>query len=274
MNEIAKVSVIIPCYKCSKTIARAVCSVARQTLIPYEVILVDDSSGDSTLEILHAIRKDYEEGWIKVISAAANGGAGTARNIGWNAATQTYVAFLDSDDTWHEQKLAIQYNWMLKNPDVAMSGHAWQYPDESLSGGKFVQFGDDCLFFEINKNRLLRSNPFPTPSVMLLRNIKPRFIDGKRYCEDYQLWLNICCADLKCYYSNTPLTYIHKAVYGESGLSSDLWRMQKGEMETYRSVYIDANITFVHLSSLYAWSLFKFSIRVLKSYVIKIGRAM
>ena len=102
------ISVIIPCYRCSDTIERAVASVVAQTLQPAEVILVDDCSGDGTLATLNKIQAHYPQGWVQVIECSVNGGAGTARNAGWAAATQTYLAFLDADDIWLPEKLKSQ----------------------------------------------------------------------------------------------------------------------------------------------------------------------
>jgi glycosyltransferase involved in cell wall biosynthesis len=104
-TDLASVSVIIPCYNCAGTIHRALASVASQSLRPAEVILVDDHSTDDTLQSLYRLQDRYGREWIRIIEQPVNGGPGTARNMGWNAATQTYIAFLDSDDTWHPKKI-------------------------------------------------------------------------------------------------------------------------------------------------------------------------
>jgi len=118
----APVSVVVPCYRCVATIERAIASVAAQTLRPVEVVLVEDASGDDTLAVLHSIQARYGD-WVKVVACATNRGAATARNIGWNLATQAYIAFLDADDTWHPQKIAIQDAYMLDMPGVAPGRH-------------------------------------------------------------------------------------------------------------------------------------------------------
>ncbi|QTN30415.1 glycosyltransferase family 2 protein [Rhodoferax sp. AJA081-3] len=122
MSTTAPVSVVVPCYRCAATIARAVSSVAAQTLRPAEMILVDDASGDATLQQLHTLQAQHGP-LIRVVALAANAGAASARNAGWNLATQPYIAFLDADDTWHPQKLEIQYRYMQQHPEVALSGH-------------------------------------------------------------------------------------------------------------------------------------------------------
>lgn len=259
MVEQACVSVIIPCYCCSDTIGRAVASVAKQTLLPAELILVEDCSGDNTLATLYCIQSNYPGGWIKVIVSAENSGPGTARNIGWELAAQPYIAFLDSDDSWHPKKIEMQYGWMENNSDVALTGHAFrQFYGKDAIRDEGVFSIDDSDFYPVNKMNLLLSNRFSTPSVMLRRNIIQRFPSGKRYSEDYQLWLEICCAGLKCYRSDLPLTYLYKAAYGDAGLSAALWKMEKGELDMYRSLFNLGLIKFGALVPLVGWSLLKF----------------
>ena len=66
-TEVAPVSVVVPCFRCADTIADAVASVAAQVLRPAEVLLVDDGSGDGTLERLEELAQAYPQGWIKVL---------------------------------------------------------------------------------------------------------------------------------------------------------------------------------------------------------------
>ncbi|HEB04755.1 hypothetical protein LCGC14_0323950 [marine sediment metagenome] len=264
MFEFASVSVIIPCYRCGDTIERAVASVAKQTLKPFEVILVDDASGDGTLQALYRIKSCYNESWIKVVSCTKNRGAAAARNIGWQHATQNYVAFLDSDDSWHEQKIEIQYNWMLLHPDVSLSGHACKYFNEQADVYQDINIDISNPFSQVTKTSLSLSNRFPTPSVMLIRDVDHRFVDGQRNGEDYHLWLEMCFSGLKCHYTKQQLAYLHKASYGESGLSAQLWRMERGELAAYKNLYANCFIGPVRFSVLFAWSLFKYSVRIIR----------
>lgn len=239
MNAQAQVTVVIPCYQCTNTIGRAVTSIAKQTLPPKEVILVDDYSNDETLKELHRLQAAFPDGWIKVITLSQNGGAATARNTGWDAATQPFIAFLDADDAWHPQKIEIQYIWMQKHPEVALTGHAFQYlqgiveaPQDHTYKTALVKFG------LVSKARLLTANQFSTPSVMLRRELGQRFQSGKRYSEDFLLWCEICCSGLLCYRSEQPLAYLFKAAYGAGGLSGNLKEMQQGQIDTYKRLYM------------------------------------
>lgn len=114
---------LFPCLRCADTIDRAIESIFHQTLRPSEVILVDDCSKDETLNKLFEIQSKYPEEWIKIIPLEINGGPGTARNTGWNAAKHKYVVFLDSDDPWDQRKIEFQYGWMSSHPEAALTGH-------------------------------------------------------------------------------------------------------------------------------------------------------
>lgn len=230
----APVSVIIPCYRCTQTIKRAVVSVAAQTFRPAEVILVDDHSGDDTIGVLHALSNQYPTGWIKVIALRKNGGSGAARNAGWELASQDFIAFLDADDAWHPNKIEVQYRWMVAHPSIALTGHACcvvkgdedEVDNLRHSPGKIV-------FNPVSPLQLLLTNRFPTPSVMLHRNLPHRFTQGKRHSEDFLLWCEVCLDGHACARSEEALAYLYKAEYGADGLSGDLWRMEKGELDNY-----------------------------------------
>ncbi|WP_027966958.1 glycosyltransferase family 2 protein [Halomonas halocynthiae] len=264
----ADVSVIIPCYKSSGTIKRAVESVYQQTLRPKEVILVDDCSCDDTPSTLHKIKDIYPNGWVVIVFLNVNVGAGSARNRGWEKATGKYIAFLDSDDSWHAQKIELQYNWMKDNSHVGLTGHTcaqvgMEFESESIVNVSKVSFK------KIKKAELLISNSFSTPSIMLRSDLPFRYVEGKRYSEDYQLWLEIALSDYPCYKACTPLAYIHKAAYGEGGLSAHLWKMEKGELSTLKSVKDKKLITKITYVFLCCFSMIKFIKRNLVRYIFR-----
>lgn len=249
----APVSVVIPCFRCSATIDRAVESVFHQTLRPYEVILVDDCSGDQTVEKLNEVKVRYPSGWVQVVTLEINAGPGTARNKGWDVSDQEYIAFLDSDDSWHPRKIELQYSWMKAHPAVMLTGHKCLVVSENE---KIDLIRKDPPFNEpkeINLRKLLLSNYFKTPSVILKRNINFRMIEGKRYSEDYHAWLNIVSSGGAAYFFDSPLAFLYKSEYGDGGLSGNLWRLERGELDTYWRIYKDKRIkalTFFFASSL------------------------
>jgi len=261
--EYAEVSVIIPCYRCTETIERAVLSVAKQTLRPVEVILIDDCSGDDTLELLMRIQHDYTKGWIKVITQRANQGPGSARNAGWDVATQPYIAFLDSDDAWHPQKIEIQWLWMVAHPGVALTGHASKVISSDQEAADNPIPNCRAQFYPISKHQHLLLNRFPTCSVMLKRNLSYRFIEGKRASEDFLLWCEIILDGYPAWRCDLPLAFLFKAEYGEQGLSGNLWMMEKGQLDSYSRLYVNKRLDFSSFCMLYAYSIAKYVRRVL-----------
>ncbi|WP_408958823.1 glycosyltransferase family 2 protein [Natrinema sp. 74] len=99
-----QVSVIIPTYNRAATLPRAIDSALEQTIDDLEVVVVDDGSTDDTESVL----ADYEDPRVRSITHDTNRGANVARNTGIEHANGEYVAFLDSDDEWHPEKLERQ----------------------------------------------------------------------------------------------------------------------------------------------------------------------
>lgn len=252
----APVSAIIPCYRCADTISRAVDSVAKQTLRPAEVILVDDGSGDDTLETLFALQSAYSRDWIKVIPLERNCGVSVARNTAWDKAAYEYVAFLDADDVWHPEKIAMQYGWMRAHPHVSASGHRYVLLDPG-SPLPALQVDGNFGVQLMTRRRLLLSNPFVIPSVMLKRDLRYRFDPAKRYCEDYSLWLHLVFDGYTMMALKTTLVYVSKKI-GKSGASRDLLRMRFGDIDNYWQLWRSGRLGFMSMSALVAYSMLKF----------------
>lgn len=104
------VSVIIPAYNREKSVAAAVNSVLAQTWRDLELLLIDDGSTDDTAKVVRGI----DDPRLKYIYQA-NAGACAARNHGIELARGEYIAFHDSDDIWHEDKLEKQMKALLEN---------------------------------------------------------------------------------------------------------------------------------------------------------------
>lgn len=265
-----EISVVIPCFQCVETIGRAVDSVLAQTLTPSEIILIDDFSLDGTLDELYKLQKK-NIGLIKVISLKKNVGAASTRNAGWAASTQTYIAFLDSDDTWHADKLRVQYKYMRENPSVKLSGHLCVLFQRNIVK---TSIDNNFDYTNINAHSLLFKNSFSTPTVMLKSDISLRFQDGKRCAEDLLLWQEIAFQGLKVVRIETILAYVHKPLYGASGLSAQLWKMEKGELSNFVVLWSGGRINMFLFAIASFFSLIKFIKRLffikvfpLKNYI-------
>ena len=218
----APVSVVIPCFRCQSTIAEAVASAAAQTLRPAEVLLVDDCSGDDTLEALHRIASEYEPGWVRVLALPRNGGPSRARNAGWEQADQPYIAFLDADDTWHPHKLELQMAALRADPAIALIAHRMTVRDRDSA---VPGVRPPVRVAIVGRRRLLLNNPFPTASVVLRRDLPFRFDENFRRVEDFLLWAQIAFSGFRCAKINQVLASWHKPNYGAGGLTEDLAAM-------------------------------------------------
>ena len=270
VKSIAPVSVVIPCYQCKSTISRAIESILLQTMIPSEIILVDDCSGDGSLSLLQQLQVQYP-GLIKAIALDTNLGVSNARNIGWKLAREPYIAFLDSDDAWHPKKIEIQYTYMSTHPEVDLSGHEFRIllPQDGLPAWNV---NVECDVIPIGKRDLLLSNPFITPSVMLRRDITPRFIENRRHMEDHMLWLEIIFGGAKVMKMDIPLAATYKKSFGEAGLSSQLSEMQMGDVDNYKNLLKKKYINYFQWVLLCAYSWIKFLRRLIISKVNSISR--
>ena len=107
----APISVIIPTYNYGRFVSDAIRSVLAQTLTPKEIIVVDDGSTDDT-----ASRVQEFHGRIRYVHHN-NSGLAATRNTGIRESRGEWIAFLDSDDVWHPQKLERQ--WLACHPGGA-----------------------------------------------------------------------------------------------------------------------------------------------------------
>jgi len=260
----APVSVVIPCYCCSDTIGRALASVAAQSMFPHEVLLIEDSSpdGGKTLGAMHDLAARYGDIFpVKIIALKENRGAASARNAGWESASQPYIAFLDADDAWHPGKIEIQYVYMSSHPEVTLSGHLHrviQQP-EKLPDWEINSWSEARL----SRRAMLMSNRLITPSVMLRRDVPNRFLDGRRHTDDHLLWLELICEGHQLAKLSVALVGVYKHLYGVGGLSSQLWLMEKSELENYARLYGKGCINLAEWLSLGLYSLLKYVRRLL-----------
>lgn len=109
------VSIIIPCYNRADIVRETIDSVLAQTYERFEIILVDDGSTDNTREVISA----YADRRIRYFYQA-NAGLSAARNSGLNVAKGEFIAFLDSDDIWHEWKLSAQVEIFRRHPEAGL----------------------------------------------------------------------------------------------------------------------------------------------------------
>jgi glycosyltransferase involved in cell wall biosynthesis len=256
------VSVVVPCYRSGETIDRAVRSVLAQTELPSELILVDDASpdGGATLARLHRLAIQASPFVpTRIVPRDRNGGAAAARNSGWAAAQGDWIAFLDADDAWHPRKIELQCGWLDAHQEVSLCGHGWKVLTPSDSPDWALPERWDAS--KVTYSRLLPWNRFLTPTVMVRRGVKQRFREEKRYSEDYLLWLELLAEGTQAAYLELPLACLFKPHYGASGLSAQLWQLEKGELAAYATLHSEGRLPAPAYYPLSALSLAKFARR-------------
>lgn len=122
------VSVVIPAYNATRTLAATVQSALAQTVSDLEVIIVDDGSRDDTL----AVARSIQDPRVKVLTQA-NGGAAAARNTGISAAIGKYIALLDADDLWLPEKLERQLEILETVPTIEAVQCGAYFVDDQLN---------------------------------------------------------------------------------------------------------------------------------------------
>lgn len=265
----APVSVVIPCYCCSDVLDRAVHSVARQSRIPSELILVDDASPDSgaTRACMLKIAENASAlagCQIRLMHHSQNLGPSGARNSGWAVATQEYVAFLDADDAWYNDKLQLQFSWMSSNPDIALTGHFLDYGDNA---GLIASVAASTPSRRITLRGMLFRNRILTSTVMVRRDVEHRFVSGERYSEDYSLWLNLLADGHDAVSLELPLARAYRQPFSSGGQSGALWEMERAELRIYRQLLGKRKIDITTVAVAMLFSLLKYFKRVLTSGV-------
>lgn len=112
------VSIIVTCYNSEVFLPKLLDSIRSQSFLDWECIFVDDGSKDKTIEILDQAAK--QESRFKIISKPPEGLCSLARNYGIQFAKGKYIAILDHDDLWHQDKLKLQVEAMQKFPQAQL----------------------------------------------------------------------------------------------------------------------------------------------------------
>ena len=185
-QEGSNITVIIPVYNRELTIKRAIDSVLSQSILPEEIIVVDDCSTDGTKEILEG----YGER-ITCMSLPENSGPSKARNEGIKQTRTEWVAFLDSDDCWDLDKLRNQVDYLTKYPfyQIIQTDEKW------IRNGKRVNPCNhhkkpEGWIWEPSLDRCLVAASALFAQKSLLEQYG-MFDESMPVCEDYDLWLKI-----------------------------------------------------------------------------------
>lgn len=218
-----KISVVIPAYNASASIANAIASCLQQTMQPHEIIVVDDASTDNTCNVV----AQYKE--VKLFRQSTNQGPSAARNRGINEATGDIIAFLDSDDTWLPEKLAAMHDVFSKNNEVVYLGHPYV-----LSALQSTRRTNSVT--ALSYTSVLLKNPYQPSCLALHKSMPLRFDESYRYCEDHELSTRVAY-QYKVHWLHDAYTVLGRPQLSTGGASGNVWKMRKGELRLYTSIY-------------------------------------
>ena len=227
------ISVVVTTFNRADLIRRALNSVINQTENNLEIIVIDNNSTDNTQEI---IKNEFPE--VRLFKHDKKG-VSSARNRGILESTREWIAFLDSDDEWHKEKISIQLNEIKINPGVKLihtdeiwiknGKHINQKKKHKKSGGWIFS---DCL-----------AQCCISPSSVIINrkifNDYGLFNEELEVCEDYDLWLRITAFE--------PVHYINKKLTIKYGghcdqLSKSLWGMDRYRIMALESLIYNSTI--------------------------------
>jgi GT2 family glycosyltransferase len=195
-----QVSVVIPAYNAARYLAETLQSVSGQSSPPGEVIVVDDGSTDATVEIAGSFG-------ARVV-ALTNAGPSAARNAGMNAASGEYIAFLDADDLWVPEKLAVQFSALQSYRRPAFSFTDYRMFDEQGLRRRASELRGTAAFRKVAGNlrrssivltsrgpRPILYDSYIPPSSVLVRKADALSVGGfdetLRVTEDYEFFLRL-----------------------------------------------------------------------------------
>ena len=143
------ISIVVPVYNAEKFIEETVTSVMNQTLLEWELLLVNDGSTDGSAKVLEELAE--KDARIRTIHIE-NGGAARARNIGTEQAKGRYLAFLDADDLWEPKKLEKELAF-LREHEAAFVFTGYEFADEfGIGTGKVVCVPESLTYQQALKN--------------------------------------------------------------------------------------------------------------------------
>lgn len=183
------VSIIMPCYNAAAHLARSVGSVQAQTFDDWELVAIDDGSGDDTAARLAAMAADDPR--IRVFTQP-NGGVSRARNRGLSEARGRCIAFLDADDDWHRDFLARMTGALRAEPDAVLAYCGWQ--NIGLSGGRAQPFVPPDYETPDKREKLFAGCRWPIHATLTRREAVTAaggFDTALKNAEDYAMWLRI-----------------------------------------------------------------------------------
>lgn len=216
------VSIVVPAYNASQYLAETIESVLAQTFTDFELLIIDDGSTDNTADIISMY--SHKDNRVKLFSQQ-NQGVSIARNTGIEKAKGKYIAFLDSDDIWLPNKLALHIEHFRQNPNLGISFGRVEFISFD---SKSTNYFSTSRLFQILPEHLYYENLIITPSnVVILRSVFDTikgFDINLSGTEDAELFFRIIYQGWKVEGINRVLVCYRT---NQAGISANLYRMEE-----------------------------------------------
>ena len=220
------VSVVMPAYNAERTIEASINSVIGQTFAYWELIIVNDCSTDGTASMINEYAaKDPR---ICVYHACENQGVAASRNYALELAQGEWIAFLDSDDLWREEKLEKQLR-LAEETSAVITYTATAYMNVAGQMSDYVLPAEAMLPYKT----LLRRNIMSCSSVMVHKGAMMPFPLRADTHEDYVVWMTIV-RDVGCAQGLDEPLLVYRMSAGSK--SAGRWRSAVMTYNAYRQV--------------------------------------
>ncbi|MEC7265700.1 MAG: glycosyltransferase family 2 protein [Bacteroidota bacterium] len=219
------VSIVTPVFNSQKYISECINSVINQTYANWEHILVDDCSSDQS----EAIIKSYQEKdpRIKYFKLKKNSGAGVARNKAIELAEGKYVAFLDSDDIWAQDKLEKQIDFMVKH-NIPFSYTDYFVIKDNAKLPLYLVSAPS----KVNYGKMLRNDYIGCLTAIYdISYFGKTYMSKIRKRQDWVLWLQLLKKVDFAYCLKMPLAYYR---IGNQSLSKNKFKLVSHNFNVYR----------------------------------------
>jgi len=218
---IETVSIVMPAYNAGAFIVSSINSVLAQTYEDWKLYVIDDASIDNTESLVLS----FNDPRICYIRQVSNQGVSIARNVGISAAQGRYIAFLDSDDQWTENKLKSQLFMLENGYDVVCSNYSTfsNSIDSTISTRTFPS--------EFTYSDMLTGNKIGNLTGVYNQERIGKVFQHQVGHEDYIMWLDVMSRTSKCFCVQDNLAYYRVS---EKSLSGNKFKASLWQWNIYR----------------------------------------
>ncbi len=260
------ISVIIPVFNAEKTLEFALNSVKNQSWNgDFEIIIVNDGSKDKSAELAKNFAEKNPELHIQIINQQ-NKGVSAARNAGLRIAKGEYLALLDADDQWLENKTEKQMQ-VFANSKFPIDFLVSLWNDEQVTWPYTID--KEKKLVKISLNQLLLKITGQTSTAIFKRKVLENtgyFDENQRYSEDANFWMRATeHNEMYLLPESLVIAGDGKKSFGHSGLSANLPEMEKGIQKNLREMRSSKRISDLQYFLYFAYSKFKYILRPLRA---------